>query len=123
VSTRVGVPAKATVETSQSTKPPYAHYLLTVLLPTLTALAFADPEPVSDEPAGGSAALAASSFPVDEKVEMLWTYTAGPDGLDVGDEPGLEDPISPRRALVGGATSRPTPRIAAGPPARRSGGS
>ena len=62
-------------------------------LPTLAALAFADPEPVSDEPAGGSAALVASSFPVGEKVEMLWTYTAGPDGLDLGDELWLEDPI------------------------------
>ena len=62
-------------------------------LPTLTAFALADPEPVSDEPAGGRAALVTSSFPVDERVEILWTYTAGPDGLDIGDELWLEDPI------------------------------
>jgi hypothetical protein len=64
-----------------------------VWLPTFTALAFADPEPVSDEPAAGSAALVSSSFPIDEKVEMVWTYTAGPDGLEVGDALWLEDPI------------------------------
>jgi hypothetical protein len=64
-----------------------------VWIPTFTALAFADPEPVSDAPASGSTALVPSSFGVDEKVEMLWTYVAGPDGLDVGDELWLEDPI------------------------------
>jgi hypothetical protein len=64
-----------------------------VWLPTFVALALADPDPVSVEPASGSAALATPSFPVDEKVEMAWIYTAGPDGLDVGDSLWLEDPI------------------------------
>jgi hypothetical protein len=56
-------------------------------------LALAAPDPVSDEPASGTAALANASYATSAKVEMRWIYTAGPDGLEVGDALWLEDPI------------------------------